>query len=37
VGTGRRLFDDEGVQVPLKTISANTFSTGVVHLVHHIA
>lgn len=37
VGTGQRLFEDDGVQVPLTTISTNTFSTGVVHLVYHTA
>jgi dihydrofolate reductase len=37
VGTGQRLFEEEGVEVPLRTISANTFSTGVVHLVCHPA
>jgi len=34
VGTGQRLFEDNGVQAPLKLASCNTFSTGVVHLVY---
>ncbi|HYS94883.1 MAG TPA: dihydrofolate reductase family protein, partial [Candidatus Nitrosopolaris sp.] len=37
VGTGQRLFEADGVQLPLKTVSADTFGTGVVHLVCHPA
>jgi dihydrofolate reductase len=37
VGTGQRLFEADGVQQPLKTVSADTFGTGVVHLVCHPA
>jgi dihydrofolate reductase len=37
LGTGQRLFEDEGARVPLKTISTNTLGTGVVHLVYHTA
>jgi dihydrofolate reductase len=33
VGTGRRLFEQDGVQLPLEVISTNTLTTGVVHLV----
>lgn len=33
VGKGKRLFDD-GAQVPLKLLSSEAFSTGVLHLVY---
>jgi dihydrofolate reductase len=33
VGKGKKLFDD-GPQVPLKLLSSETFSTGVLHLVY---
>jgi dihydrofolate reductase len=33
VGSGRKLFTD-GTKVPLKLLSATTFTTGVVHLVY---
>lgn len=35
VGTGQRLFEDEGVQIPLQLTHCTTFSTGVVHAVYH--
>lgn len=37
VGTGQRLFEADGVQLPLKTVSVDTFGTGVVHLICHPA
>jgi dihydrofolate reductase len=37
VGTGQRLFEDDGAQVPLELVSCNTFSSGVDHLVYHSA
>ncbi len=37
VGSGRRLFENDGVQVPLTLVSSNAFSTGVVHLVYRTA
>ena len=37
VGAGQRLFENDGVQVPLTLVSSNAFSTGVVHLVYRTA
>ena len=37
VGTGRRLFEDDGVQVPLKLAGCKALGSGVVHLVYHRA
>jgi len=37
VGTGRRLFQDAGDQVPLKLVDSQAFSTGVVSLVYQPA
>lgn len=34
VGTGKRLFPDEGEQVPLKLVDATTFGTGVLSLTY---
>ncbi len=34
VGTGKRLFDDVGAQVPLKLVESTTFSTGVLALTY---
>ncbi|MEN3306888.1 MAG: hypothetical protein V7603_3090 [Micromonosporaceae bacterium] len=34
VGRGQRLFEDEGVQVPLALARCGTFSTGVVHAIY---
>jgi dihydrofolate reductase len=34
VGSGKRLFDDLGGQVPLKLVDAKTFSTGVLYLTY---
>jgi dihydrofolate reductase len=34
VGTGQRLFEDEGREMPLELATCTPFSTGVVHLVY---
>jgi dihydrofolate reductase len=34
VGRGKRLFEGEGSQVPLKLVDAKTFSTGVLSLIY---
>jgi dihydrofolate reductase len=37
VGTGQRLFEDNGVQTPLELAASTIFSTGVIHAVYHKA
>ncbi len=37
VGTGRRLFDDGGAEVPLRLANSRTFKTGVLSLVYEPA
>ena len=37
VGTGRRLFEDDGPQIPLRLAGCTTFSTGVLHQIYHKA
>lgn len=37
VGTGRRLFEDHGPQVPLTLAACATFTTGVLHQSYHKA
>lgn len=37
VGSGRRLFDDDTPHQPLELVSAQTFTTGVVHLTYRPA
>jgi dihydrofolate reductase len=37
VGTGRRLFEDEGPQVPLELVDCKVFSTGVTHQLYRRA
>lgn len=37
VGTGQRLFEDDGVQAKLKLASCKALGSGVVHLVYHKA
>lgn len=37
VGTGRRLFEDQGPQLPLALVSCKPLSTGVVHQVYRKA
>lgn len=37
VGSGKRLFEDEGYQVPLKLVDAKTFGTGVLYLTYEPA
>lgn len=37
VGHGKRLFDDEGIQMGLKLAASEAFSSGVVHLTYHPA
>ena len=37
VGRGKRLFDGEGDQVPLKLVESKTFSTGVVYVTYRRA
>ncbi|MEV4182037.1 dihydrofolate reductase family protein [Streptosporangium canum] len=37
VGSGKRLFEDGGDQVPLKLIDSQTFSTGVLYLTYGLA
>ena len=34
VGNGKRLFNGEGAPVPLKLLSSETFSTGVLALTY---
>src|SRR6266498_3340072 len=34
LGTGQRLFEDNGVQTPLKLAACNVFQTGVIHVVY---
>src|SRR3712207_2906317 len=34
VGSGKRLFADDGERVPLTLVDAKTFSTGVLHLIY---
>jgi dihydrofolate reductase len=34
IGRGKRLFDDDGDQLPLKLTGAQAFSSGVVHLTY---
>lgn len=34
VGSGKRLFENMGAQVPLRLVDAQTFSTGVLHLTY---
>jgi dihydrofolate reductase len=36
LGSGQRLFEDEGSRLPLKLVSCTALSTGVVHAVYHI-
>jgi dihydrofolate reductase len=31
VGSGQRLFEDDGPQIPLELVDSKTFSTGVIH------
>jgi dihydrofolate reductase len=37
IGRGKRLFDDEGEQIPLRLTGSQAFSTGVVHLTYQKA
>jgi dihydrofolate reductase len=37
VGTGRRLFEDDGPQIPLTLADSTPFSTGVVHQIYRRA
>jgi dihydrofolate reductase len=37
MGRGKRLFDDDGDQIPLKLTGSQAFSTGVVHLTYQKA
>ena len=37
LGSGKRLFDDQGGRVPLTLAGSETFPTGVVHLTYQPA
>jgi len=37
VGSGKRLFEEGGDQIPLELVDSKTFSTGVVYLTYHPA